>query len=345
MTLTEDDFSLIHALQVRPRASWADLGRALNASPASLARRWDDLSRSGAAWVTAYPIVKGDAHYAFVEVGCSSSDLARVRRELAAWPSVISVEEASRDYNLVLTVGTPTLGDLSRMLLDRIASIEGVHGVRSHLIGRLHSEGSLWRVGALDPYLAAAVADLSPVESRPDGGLDPWDETWEPLVSMLARDGRASAAEIARQVDRPLSTVRRQLGRLLRSDVLRVRCDVAQGLTPYPLSVQWWCQVPATNVASAVNRLRAHPRVRQVASVPGAANLQFSTWVRGLEEALRIQEFVEEELAPARVLDSAVVLRTVKRMGWLLGEEGRATGEVVPFSLRPHAAGAGDAGR
>ncbi|HEX8779542.1 MAG TPA: Lrp/AsnC family transcriptional regulator [Nocardioides sp.] len=345
MTLAEDDFSLIHALQIRPRASWADLGRALGASPAALARRWDDLSRSGAAWVTAYPMVTGDAHYAFVEVGCASADLARVRRELAAWPSVMSVEEASRDYNLVLTVGTSSLEQLSRLLLDQIASLEGVHGVRSHVVGRLHSEGSLWRVGALDPYLATAVADLSPAENRTDGGIDPWDETWGPLVTVLARDGRASAAEIARQVDRPLSTVRRQLGRLLRSDVLRVRCDVAQGLTPYTLTVQWWCQVPTTHVAPAVNRLRAHPRVRQVASIPGPANLQFSTWVRGLGEALRVQEFVEEELAPARVLDSAVVLRTVKRMGWQLGEEGRATGDVVPFSLRPQAAGTGSASR
>lgn len=333
MQLHEDDLSLIHALQVRPRATWADLGRALAVSPAALARRWELLQQSGAAWVTAYPVLAG-AHYAFVEVECGSAHLARVRRELTTWPVVMTVEEASRDFNLVLTVGTPTLEDLSALLLDRIASLEGVTGVRSHLAGRLHVEGSVWRVGALDSYEAAAVAAIAGAGSTPDARIDPWDETWEPMVSALARDGRATAAEIARTVDRPISTVRRQLGRLLRSDALRIRCDVAQGLTPYTLSVNWWCQVPTSNVPAAVNRLRSHPRVRQVASIPGPANLLFTTWVRGLEEALRMQEFVEDELAPARVLESAVILRTVKRMGWQLGQQGRATGEVVPFSLR-----------
>lgn len=335
MELSEDDLSLIHALQIRPRASWADLGSALGVTPAALARRWNHLSSAGAAWVTAYPLLTGEAHYAFVEVGCGSAALARLRRELVTWPEVMSVEEASRDYNLVLTVGTPTLEDLSGLLLDRIASLEGVTGVRSHLAGRLHAEGSAWRVGALDQFVATAVSGIEAPDTAHDAGIEPWDDTWGPLVSALARDGRASAAEIARTVDRPLSTVRRQLGRLLRSDVLRIRCDVAQGLTPYTLCVNWWCQVPTGVVPGAVNRLRAHPRVRQVASIPGPANLLFSTWVRDLGEALRMQEFVEDELAPARVLESAVILRTVKRMGWQLGPQGRATGEVVPFSLGP----------
>ncbi len=164
-------------------------------------------------------------------------------------------------------------------------------------------------------------------------GIDPWVDTWDPLVSALALDGHSSAAETA-DGRPPLSTVRRQLSRLLRSDTLRFRCAVAQGLTPYPLCVNWWCPVPTNNLPKAVDRLRAHPRARLVASIPGPANLLFSTWGRGPQEALRMQEFVEDELAPARVVDSVVVLRTVKRIGWQLGRQGRATGIVVPFSLR-----------
>jgi DNA-binding Lrp family transcriptional regulator len=342
MELTEDELSLIHALQIRPRASWADLGSALGVTPAVLARRWHHLTSAGAAWVTAYPLLTGEAHYAFVEVGCGSADLARLRLELVTWPEVMSVEEASRDYNLVLTVGTPTLEDLSGLLLDRIASLEGVTGVRSHLAGRLHAEGSGWRMGAIDQFVATAVAGIGTPDTAPAPATPPGPPPGAPGAPGGARAGGPPAAEIARAVDRPLSTVRRQLGRLLRSDVLRIRCDVAQGLTPYTLCVNWWCQVPTGVVPGAVNRLRAHPRVRQVASIPGPANLLFSTWVRDLGEALRVQEFVEEELAPARVLESAVILRTVKRMGWQLGPQGRATGEVVPFSLRSATGGGGE---
>lgn len=332
MQLAEEDLSLIHALQIRPRATWAELGRALGTTPISLARRWDRLREAGAAWVTAYRLPAEGAHYAYLEVACRAAELAAARDELVTWPAVMSVEEASRDYNLVLTVGTVSLQDLSTLVLDRIPGIAGVTGVRSHLVGRLHAEGSVWRVGALDPYAATAVAEIREPATVHDGAIDPWDETWRPLVAALAMDGRASAAEIARSTGRPVSTVGRQLTRLLRSDVLRLRCDVAQGLTPYPFYVNWWCQVPTAHVPAAVGRLRTHARVRQVASIPGPANLMFSTWLGGPEEALRMQEFVEDELAPARVVESAVVLRSVKRMGTLLGPQGRATGEVVPFA-------------
>ena len=53
-----------------------------------------------------------------------------------------------------------------------------------------------------------------------------------------------------------------------------------------------------------------------------------------MADAMRIQETLERELAPLVVVDSAVILRQVKRLGWLLDATGRNTGTFVPYSAR-----------
>jgi len=45
--LDDDDRRLIADLQVRPRASWTELGAVLGPSPLTLARRWARLSAAG----------------------------------------------------------------------------------------------------------------------------------------------------------------------------------------------------------------------------------------------------------------------------------------------------------
>jgi hypothetical protein len=55
----EDELALINALQVRPRASRTELGRALEADPVTVARRFSRLSDQGAAWT---PVITGPEH-------------------------------------------------------------------------------------------------------------------------------------------------------------------------------------------------------------------------------------------------------------------------------------------
>ena len=53
-----------------------------------------------------------------------------------------------------------------------------------------------------------------------------------------------------------------------------------------------------------------------------------------MADAMRIQETLERELAPLVVVDSAVILHQVKRLGWLLDGSGRNTGTFLPYSAR-----------
>ncbi|MGK4591757.1 AsnC family transcriptional regulator [Amycolatopsis sp. w19] len=337
-SLDEEDFSLIHALQLRPRASWAQLGDALSSSPVTLTRRWERLRNGGGAWVTAYPRVPGRSRIqaAYVEIRCASGQVRALISELSAWPSVVSIEEASREYSLVLTVFGLGMHDLSTLLLDAIPGLPGVLNIRSHLVSRLHVEGSSWRVGALDRGRVQALSQLPP--SGGTGGrqtaMRPWQEPYASLTAALGEDGRRTAADLARLTGRPVSTVRRQLGHLIAADALTFRCEIAQGLTPSPIVVNWWCQVPVAHVPTCVDRLRANPAIRQIASLPGPANLLVTTWMRSIEESMRMQEHLEQDLAPLSIVDSALILRTAKRMGWLLDDLGRSTGFVVTMPAR-----------
>ena len=332
-TLDEDDFSLIHALQIRPRASWTDLAAALGTSPATLSRRWERLRADGSAWVMGHPQVQ--VHYgtslAIAEISCVSGRAGTLAQELAGWPMVITIEEAARDYGLIVTAVGLGPGDMPKLLLDDLSALPGVLGVRAHHVARLHVDASSWRVGGLDPERARAVARIpghaGDAASTP---VNPWAEPYAALTQALIRNGRSSAADIARQTGRPLSTTRRQLGQLLASDALTFRCEVAQGLTPLPIVVQTWCQVPVDSVAECVNRLRTTPGVRQVVGLPGPTNLLISTWTRSVKSAMLLHEHLQRDL-PLKVVESAIILRQIKRLGWRLGDLGRSTGTLVPY--------------
>ncbi|MCR3722070.1 MULTISPECIES: AsnC family transcriptional regulator [Prauserella salsuginis group] len=343
--LDEEDFSLIHALQVRPRATWTQLGSVLDVAPVTLARRWERLRNDGSAWVTAYPRVSVyyELRVAYVELRCASGQVRQLVEELVRWPAVMTIEESSREYSLVLTLFGRGMAELSALLLDQLPSLPGVLNTRSHLAARMHLEGSSWRVGALDKARVQALTTL-PASGGGQGGADrpasvtPWERPYADLAEALGMDGRRNAAQLARLVGRPVATVRRQLGRLLAADATTFRCEIAQGHTPSPIVHNWWCRVPVGHVPGCVNQLRTLSTVRQIVSLPGPANLLVTTWMRSIEESMQMQEYLEQDLAPLTVVESALVLRTPKRLGWVLDEHGRAKSYVAPF-VRPEPGG------
>ncbi|WP_235174567.1 Lrp/AsnC ligand binding domain-containing protein [Tomitella biformata] len=284
----------------------------------------------------AYPRVQGlhGNQLAIAEISCVSGHASGLARELATWPTVVTVEESAREYSLVVTIVGLSLQDLAGLILDDLPGLPGVLGVRTHLVAKAHIDASSWRIGGLDHQRAQAVSRLpltGGAEDRPVT-LNPWADPHVDLARALAEDGRRTAADLARLTDRPLSTVRRQLGHLLSSDALTFRCEVAQGLTAAPIVVQWWCHVPITDVPACVSHLRTVPSVRQVVSIPGRANLLVSTWSRSASDAMGMQQRLEHDLAPLQVVDSAVILRQVKRLGWMLDHLGRNTGVFVPYT-------------
>ena len=237
---SEDDLALLHGLQIAPRAPWLDAAAILGAHPATLARRWERLRSAGLAWITAH--LKGDPAemvLAFVDVECAPGERDAATAALAAIPEVQTIDVAASHPDLALTVFASSLVECSETILPLIAEAPGVRGVQTHLCTRLHSGGHSWRLAALDRAQIAAFSELAgaePVAGRlPPGCLD--------LLPILARNGRASAAEISRELDRSPATVHRQLSRVLGSGILSFRCEVAQARAGYPVACKWLAKV------------------------------------------------------------------------------------------------------
>ncbi|HET8599595.1 MAG TPA: Lrp/AsnC family transcriptional regulator [Segeticoccus sp.] len=332
-TLGERDLALIHALQIAPRISWAEAARVLDATPQSLAQRWSRLRDEGLAWVTVHPAGAGDEVIAMVEVDCLPGERSSVARALCADPRVASVEEAARGCDLLLTIIATDLTALSRFVLDDLGAVEGVANQRSYLATSVHRQGSSWRLRALDGSQRAAleaVAHRAHIEGRrPGAGHAPMPVRLRPIVQELARDGRATAADLARATGRNPATVRRQLATVIASGRLAFRCEVAQEHTRWPIVCNWQARVPTAEHDRTARALATLPELRLCLTTTGEANLYFTVWAESLPDLLRIERLLAERLPWLELRGSTVTLRQLKRMGWLLHPDSRCTGEVV----------------
>jgi hypothetical protein len=118
--------------------------------------------------------------------------------------------------------------------------------------------------------------------------------------------------------------------RLVDSGAVLLRAEVSAPLVGWPVAVVLSADAPAGRLdalAAAVGRMR---QVRLCATLAGAPSLIVVAWLRTVEEVHRFELALAEALPELRVVDRLVVLRSLKRMGRLLDESGRAVG-VVPM--------------
>ncbi|MFK0073547.1 Lrp/AsnC family transcriptional regulator [Arthrobacter woluwensis] len=325
--LSEEDLRLLHALQIAPRVSWLDAAGILGSHPATLARRWERLRASGRAWITAH--LAGDPSVmilAFADIECEPGLREQAQTALAAIPEVATIDVATGNPDLALTVLAPSLAECTERILPQIASAPGVLHVHSELCTRLHSGGHSWRLAALDREEVAAFTRLGMVEPHhgpvPEAALD--------LLPFLALNGRAGVSDMARALERSPATVHRQLAKILGSDLLTFRCEVAQGPAGYPVACRWLAKAPAgqhAQVAAALNGLR---NVRLAASTTGRTNFIIMMWLRTVADVLTAELTLQERLPQIELVQSTVMLRSAKRVGFMLGLDGTATGQVVP---------------
>ncbi|MFJ3958048.1 Lrp/AsnC family transcriptional regulator [Arthrobacter sp. NPDC090010] len=324
--LSEADLRLLHALQIAPRVSWFDAAGILGAHPATLARRWERLHDSGLAWVTAH--LKGDPStmlMVFVDVECEPGRRDTAVAALAAIPEVQTVDVATSSPDLALTVLTRSLAECTEHVLPGIASSPGVLSIQSELCTRLHAGGHSWRLSALDREQIAAFAELARVEPFtgpvPDAAMD--------LLPLLARNGRVSAADMARELGRSPATVHRQLAKVLGSGLLSFRCEVAQGPAGYPVACRWLAKAPAGRHAETAAALSGLRNVRLAASTTGRSNFIIMMWLRTVADVLTAELALQERIPGLELIRSTVMMRSAKRVGFMLRPDGTATGEVV----------------
>ena len=332
VTFDEGDLALIEALQVAPRAPWSALSAATGVTPATAVRRWQRLLDAGAAWVTGTPGrgIWAESCLAYIDITCAPTAKLLVAEQLAADPHALSVDLTSGGSDLFVTVATPDLRTLARYLLERLDRMPGIAASRTRIATRVHTEGSSWRLGVLSSDRLAALQQWR------TGGLG---ETGAPLTPKdrdllvaLGLDGRASYTALAEAASVSAATARRRTDNLLESSAVLLRTELATPLAGWPVSVILSGHAPAARldeVARTLGRLRP---VRLCATLAGTPSLVLVAWLRTVDEVHRFELSLARGVADLEIIDRRVVLRSVKRMGRLLSEDGRAIG-VVPMDI------------
>ncbi|MDF3312836.1 Lrp/AsnC family transcriptional regulator [Rhodococcus sp. T2V] len=332
LPVDETDLRVINLLQIAPRIPWAGAGEILDLSPSAVAARWRRLSNAGIAWISAYRNLRSmHGIAAFVNVACKPRHRRALIDSLRAYPQVVSVVAATgrSDLALTVTIMVPDLQALSILVMDEIAGMRGVIDTATRVVTQLHAEGAAWRLDALEPREAALARDAAQISSERASGLP--ETQRRALVRALVANPRVSVADLARELGGTAPTVRRQLSQVLASGQVNIRCDISAPVAGWPIECNWMLRVPATDVLDLVVALRSRPQVRLCASVIGDANLVITTLSRSMPELNEFERWLGTMLPRAEVRETFIGMRTFKRMGRILNDDGYATGEMIPI--------------
>jgi hypothetical protein len=95
------------------------------------------------------------------------------------------------------------------------------------------------------------------------------------------------------------------------------------------VTCQWFVNVPAGRHEAAAAELKTMRNVRLSASTTGLTNFVIIMWLQSLADVMTIELALQQKVPGIELVESVVMLSTVKRVGWMLNPDSRASGAVV----------------
>ncbi|MFZ3572373.1 Lrp/AsnC family transcriptional regulator [Streptomyces sp. BH097] len=333
--VSEADLTLIHALQLAPRASWAQLAEGIGHSAGTLARHWARLTEAGIAWSGVLPdAVRGGGTTlcsAWIQVRCTAGGIAATAAELARDPGTLCVVRLAGAADLLVFHTCYDTAALDRHLGERVHALPGVRATRADLVTRMHGPVSPLHLHQLGPDLRRKVASLAPRLSSggtPQDGMP--DATDRALLHAMAGDARLGTTALAKACGLSEATARRRLDRLESRSDLHYVVKLAPRFTPRPLLGFLYLDVPpeqAAQTAAAVLRQRG---TRNVSSVTGPHNLLVCAWLRSPAQLAEYTERLSRTVPSVRVAGTTLALRIQKLGAQILGPDGTRERLVPP---------------
>ncbi|MCA1307096.1 Lrp/AsnC family transcriptional regulator [Microbacterium esteraromaticum] len=309
----DSDRLIAAALQVNGRASWGEIGRALDLPERTVARRGQRLLDSGLVRVSTYvdPARVLHARAVLFRITTQPRALWSVARSLARRPdaSSVSVLEGSSDVTGMLLPRDDAA--IRELLFTDFRELRGVESIHVTTVLKFFRSGHDWRVDILSDE---QVRMLDP---GPSGPLDPGDSLSpdeHALIELLLRDGRMPVAQLARDVGLNVTTTRRRMESLQRRGLMHPRTEVLPSLFGLGLEALVWFRVPMADMEAVGSALATAPEVKFIVATTGTSQLLLNVLVQ--DEA----EFYEFLTGPTiaqheglEVVDSLVVIAPVLR--------------------------------
>ncbi|MGW2485665.1 AsnC family transcriptional regulator [Streptomyces sp. NPDC001606] len=245
---------------------------------------------------------------------------------------VIYLHHLTGTRSLLATVAVADLASSSAYLRRELDVVPGVRAHHAELLVTTYGEASRWRLGTLEPAQRETVIGDTAARDEP---VRPLDERDEQLIRTLTTDARLPNTELATRLGVSEPTARRRLGRLLSEGRMRMRCEIAQSVSGWPVTAVLRCRVPAARLDSVARSVAALPEIRLSVGLTGPENLHLIAWLRDASGLPALEASLATRFPELTVVRSAVSLRTLKHMGRLLDERGLAVGSTPMDIWRP----------
>ncbi|MER5784281.1 Lrp/AsnC family transcriptional regulator [Streptomyces mobaraensis] len=310
------DRGLVHALQIDGRAPFRLVGEALGVSENTVARRYRRLRAAGVLRVVGALNGARLGHSAWtVRLHCTPDAATAIAKALAARPDTSYVHLLSGGTEISCSVRTSTAEESEALLLHKLPRTGRVTSVSAHLLLDHHALPGDWAgIRALPPERAALFTPPA-AEAGGDVSFAPVDRR---LFELLSRDGRLSHAELAAASGASASTVRRRITALRRAGVLVFLVDIPPAVLGFRSEARLWMSVRPSGLTAVARAMARHPEVSLVARTTGPTNLLA---VVNCRNPLDLARYLSERIGSLdaiRAMETAPVIRTVKRAGALL---------------------------
>ncbi|MFG2864406.1 Lrp/AsnC family transcriptional regulator [Streptomyces sioyaensis] len=314
VTLDEVDRGLVHALQIDGRAAFRTVGEVLGVSENTVSRRYRRLRAHGMLRVAG--VVNGVqlGHTSWtLRLQCPPDAAESLATALAARSDTSFVYLLSGGTEISCNVQTPSAADRDALLLRKLPRTGRVTAVSAHLLLRATALPHTWAGAAC--LTAEQAQRLRPPEPSPASDPVALDAHDRAMLDVLARDGRAGYRElgaVARVAD---STAKRRLDALRRAGILTYAVDIAPASLGFPIEARLWMSVPPVALARTADAVAQHPEVSFAAMTTGPSNLVAAVSCRDADGLSRYLTERVGALDAVRSLESAPVIRTLKRSG------------------------------
>jgi DNA-binding Lrp family transcriptional regulator len=312
------DRQVVHALGIDGRAAFSRIAAALGVSDQTVARRYRRLRSAGVLRVLGRPdpVRLGYAQW-FIRLRCTPDAAGSVATALARRPDTIWVTLVSGGTEIVCVTQARSHQDRDTLLLQKLPRTNRVISVSAHSILKMFVGGPVGWPGLATALTPDQVERLRPPAADRTAEVvhDAGDEA---LFEVLGRDGRTGYAELAAATGWSESTVKRRMDHLRATGALYYDVDFDVRLRGYNVDARLWMSVPPAHLAGVAEAIARHPEIGFLGATTGPTNLLASVVCRDDSE---FYEYVTTKLGAIEAiqhLETAPVIRTVKRAGALL---------------------------
>lgn len=312
-TLEPAELDLVAALQRAPRARTSQLADMLGVSTGTVRRRFAKLRDRALLCVVAqlpWSIsAEGNPHHVWVST--SPGETERVAAAIAELDDARFVAVTTGQADVYCILHPPHRAAAVPLLTQTLPSIHGVLRTHSELGLHQYASGATWRLARLSPEQEQRL-DTSEPTAQPEQPHRLSDEEAK-VARALQRHGRASAADIARQLDMSASTAYRLTRSLLTRGVVRPRVEIEPTLLDYHLEAVLSLTTAPGTTGDIAAKLSTHPTARYVATVAGTSSVIHHGLFHHEDE---LAEFLSRDLAQypgISHLEVSVVLRVLTR--------------------------------